>query len=164
MSYICRDCKFNITGALPNPPRCPDCGSMYILQDKKKLKKLKAEFRRLAHLRKSKEEPMTIYDRLFSSFFIVLVAAITLFFGPMLSMLLGGRGGSADLLIWEYRFILEWWPSILFSSAIIGFVFGVDKVLDLFGHIWGTVKKSEEIVLVMMVFVIAAIAYVFAFQ
>lgn len=134
---------------------------MYLLQDKKKLRKLKEDIRRIAHLRKSKEEPLTIYDRLFSSFFIVLVAAATLFLGPML---LGGRGGSGDVLIWEYQFILEWWPAILFGSAIIGFIFGVDKVLDLFGHIWGTVKKNEEIVVVMLVFVMAVIAYAFMFQ
>ena len=164
MSYICRDCKFNITGALPNPPRCPDCGSMYLLQDKKKLQKLKEEIRRLAHLRKSKEDPLAIYDRLFASFFIVLVAAATLFLGPMLSMLLGGRGGSVDILMWEYRFILEWWPSILFSSAIIGFVFGVDKVLDFFGLIWGTVKEKEEVKVVVVFFVIAVVMYAVMFQ
>ncbi|MCW8922935.1 MAG: hypothetical protein OQK69_04815 [Gammaproteobacteria bacterium] len=164
MSYICRDCKFKIDGATSNPPRCPNCGSMYLLQCKNKIRKLKEQVRRVARLRKSKEEPFTIYDRLFSSFFIVFVAVLTLVFGPILSMILSGRGGSMDVLIWEYQFILEWWPSILFGSALVGFVFGVDRVLDFFGLVWGTMKENKEIMIVMVIFVVAVIAYAFAFQ
>lgn len=164
MYYVCRDCKFNIKDALSNPPRCPNCGSMYLLQDKKKLRKLKEDIRRVARLRKNKEEPLTIHDRITSAIFIVFVAVITLIFGPMFSMLLGGRGGSFDALIWEYQLLAEWWPSILFGSAFVGFVFGVDRVLDFFGFIWGTVEEHEAIQVVLVLFVLVAIAYAFIFQ
>lgn len=163
MSYICRDCEFNINGALSNPPRCPSCGSMYLLQDKKKLQKLNAQIRRLAHLRKSKQEPITFYDRVFSSFFVVFIAAMTLILGPFLSMFGGGRSGNMEFLMREYRFIWDWWPSMLFGAAMIGFVFDIDKISNFFGFIWGTVKKNEEIIMILVLFVMSAVMFSFVF-
>jgi len=163
MSYICRDCKFIINGAISNPPRCPDCGSMYLLQDKKKFHKLNAEIRRLAHLRKSKEEPITFYDRVFSSFFVVFIATMTLFFGPFLSMFASGRAASMESMIWEYQFILEWWPSMLFGAAVIGFIFDIDRISNFFGFVWGTVKHNEEIMMIFVLFVMSAVLFSLVF-
>jgi len=164
MSYICRDCEYHINGAPPNPPRCPSCGSMYLLQDQKKLQKLNAEIRRLAHLRKSKQEPITFYDRVFSSIFVVFVAAMTLIFGPFLSMFVSGRSASMEMIMREYQFIVEWWPSMLFGAAIIGFIFDIDKIANFFGFVWGTVKENEEIIMVLVLFVVSAMMFAYFFQ
>jgi len=132
MAYKCRDCE-TIIKVAPNKPtnKCYHCGSIYLLPQRNAIKIKKKEFE------------VTLSDRFLSLFFGSLVGLITFFIWGIMLIAYGGPSTGKGTLIMFYSGAQF---SIYFAIAlgIIGFAIGSDRLINLFGIMWGTDKEFNQ--------------------
>lgn len=130
MAYICRDCNYKITQKKPTY-KCSECGSIYIFPENYKIKF------------KKKISGITIGDRFLSLLFGAFAGVVTLFvWGILIIFHGGGSTGKGSLVLFYYGFKF----SIYFAMVLglIGFFIGPDRLVKLFGILWGTDKEFIE--------------------
>ena len=71
----------------------------------------------------------------------------------------GGRvsGGQAVLdLLSTFNF---WGVAVMVTAGVVGFILGPDRVVDVFGHLWGTQKPHRPVLGLLMWATLIGIAY-----
>ena len=161
MSYICRDCKHSINKEKPIN-KCPECGSIYIIPEGYKVTK------------RHKNISVTFNERLVSLVVGFIAGLLTFFIWGIFILVNGGAGAAKASLGAFYSGIkLALISAVLF--AIIGFIFGEQRLIKLLGIIWGTDKELNAnvnkvelgipqwlIISVLLLIIIGAYGYLFS--
>jgi len=91
-------------------------------------------------MKESYSNKTTVADRIVTSICSVILMLIT----GIVTIVLFAKGGSVaalhiDLLEWYWRLLLIF----SFISGVLGFFLGSEKMLEVFGFLWGTNKPKD---------------------
>jgi hypothetical protein len=107
------------------------------------------------------EKAISLEDRFMAGVVSALAMAVMALGLPLLLIFVhGGRvsGGQAVLdLLSTFNF---WGVAVIGTAGVAGFTLGPDRVIDVFGHLWGTQRPHRPLLSVLMWTTLIGIAYV----
>ena len=111
--------------------------------------------------RLSTEDAISLSDRFVAGVLSAVVMAMMALGLPLLLVFVhGGRvsGGQAVVdLLSTFNF---WGVAVMVTAGVVGFILGPDRVIDVFGHLWGTQRPHRPVLSILMWTTLIGIAYV----